>query len=111
MSWRMEFYTAKRGDVPVREAMRALQKRDMLKLANEIDLLEEFGPQWGSQHIRKIRGVKENLWELRTRSGNLRIRTFFGVFGQQQDCIVAQFRQKDSQYTQARNRNSNEQTD
>ena len=49
-----------------------LEEREQSKIYNSLELLEEYGPQIGSSHSKKLKGF--DVWELRILgSNNLRI--------------------------------------
>ena len=96
MPWTIEFFKTERGSIPVMDSMRTLPKRVGTRLANDIDLLEEYGLQLDNRYIKKLKGTgaRVDLWELRTRSGNLRVRTFFGVLANSRIVLLHSFAKK-----------------
>ena len=62
MKWQILFYEDHRGKCPVLEFINALSAKDRAKINNDLRLLEEFGPNLGMPHARRIEG---RLWELR----------------------------------------------
>lgn len=62
MKWQILFYEDHRGKCPVLEFINDLSAKDRAKINNDLRLLEEFGPNLGMPHARRIEG---RLWELR----------------------------------------------
>lgn len=62
MKWQILFYEDHRGKCPVLEFINDLSAKDRAKINNDLRLLEEFGPNLGMPHARRIEG---KLWELR----------------------------------------------
>ena len=60
--WQILFYEDHRGKNPVLEFINHLSATDRAKINNIFRLLEEFGPNLGMPHSRRIEG---KLWELR----------------------------------------------
>jgi phage-related protein len=60
--WRLVSYETAAGRCPVREYLTALDREERLKVADCLDLLEDFGVALGPPHVRS---VGERLWELR----------------------------------------------
>lgn len=62
MKWQILFYEDHRGKCPVLEFINDLSAKDRAKINNDLRLLDEFGPNLGMPHARRIEG---KLWELR----------------------------------------------
>ena len=56
------FYGDQHGKKPVLDFINKLAAKDRAKINNNLRLLEEFGPNLGMPHARRIEG---KLWELR----------------------------------------------
>ena len=70
--WRIEYYETANGSFPVKEFIEKLDILARNKVANTLDLLEEYGIALGLPHAKKVFGTK--LWELRILGGdNIRI--------------------------------------
>ena len=66
--WQISFYEDCRGKSPVLDFIKGLDARDRAKINNTLRLLEEFGPELGMPHARRI---KKGLWELRPGANRL----------------------------------------
>ncbi len=73
MSWDIIFYESASGRKPVKKFIKSLQPPTQAKLANQFDLLEEFGPQLSMPHAKPI---GDGLYELRVR-GREEVRIFY----------------------------------
>jgi len=62
VKWQILFYEDHRGKCPVLDFINDLSAKDRAKINNDLRLLEEFGPNLGMPHARRIEG---KLWELR----------------------------------------------
>ena len=70
--WNIIYWESKRGASPVYEFIEELEEKDLAKIYNSLELLEEYGPQIGTSHSKKLKGF--DVWELRILgSSNLRI--------------------------------------
>jgi phage-related protein len=64
MSWKIEFFKDNRGNSPVEEFLKGLQKEERAKAIRFLTWLEEFGVELGPPHTKPLKGQKP-LWELR----------------------------------------------
>jgi len=72
IGWKIIYWESKRGFSPVYEFIEKLEEKQQTKIYNSLELLEEYGPQIGSSHSRKLKGF--DVRELRILgSNNLRI--------------------------------------
>lgn len=65
--WRIEYYTSEAGHVPVRDFIDRLPPKAQAKTLHLFDLIEEFGPELGEPHVKKL---ERDLWELRVSALN-----------------------------------------
>ena len=72
--WEIEYYEASRGRFPVKEFIDDLNAKEKAKIARTIDLLEEFGIDLGMPYAKHVEG---ELWELRARLSNNRLRILY----------------------------------
>ncbi len=70
--WKVKAYESLNGDIPVEKFIKSLDDKTRLKISRTLDLLEEFGLEGASPHVKKLTGT--SLWELRILgSDNIRI--------------------------------------
>ena len=70
--WKIIYYESGSGSAPVKDFIEKLDVVSQNKIADTLDLLEEFGTSIGLPHVRKLVGAQ--LWELRILGGkNIRI--------------------------------------
>lgn len=70
--WKIIYYKTPSGKFPVFNFIESLSPESKSKVADALDLLEEFGIKLRPPHIKKLTGT--NIWELRTLGkGNIRI--------------------------------------
>ncbi len=79
MRWEVEFYRTKSGESPVEEFLDKLPPRARAKSIRDMQLLEEFGLELGSPHVKQIKG-REKLWELRVQVASDTFRYFYFAF-------------------------------
>ena len=60
--WQIRFYKDHRDKEAVLDFINHLPVRERAKVFNTLRLLQEFGPQLGMPHAKRIQG---RLWELR----------------------------------------------
>lgn len=72
--WGIEYYETANGSIPVKEFIDKIDVIAKNKIANALDLLEEYGIALGLPHSKKVAGTQ--LWELRIVGGN-NIRIFY----------------------------------
>ena len=72
-SWNIVYYqTPQQSSSPVQDFIQSLDMKTRTKVANSLNLLEEFGIKLSSPHTKKLIGT--DLWELRILGqDNLRI--------------------------------------
>jgi len=73
MSWNVIVFESKRGEKPVEEFIKSLEKSAIAKVGQEIDLLEKHGPYLAMPHSKKL---NNDLYELRIR-GRQEIRILY----------------------------------
>lgn len=61
--WKVKVYESLSGDKPVENFIKSLDEKAQLKVSRTLDLLEEFGLEGASSHVKKLTGT--SLWELR----------------------------------------------
>ncbi len=70
--WQIIYWESNRGISPVYEFIEKLEVKQQSKIYNSLELLEEYGPQIGSSHSKKLK--RFDVRELRILgSNNLRI--------------------------------------
>jgi|SRR3990167_5487770 len=70
--WKILLYKTPKGETPVNEFIRSLERNAQSKVYNALELLKAFGISVGPPHIKKLTG--KELWELRILgSNNIRI--------------------------------------
>lgn len=70
--WEIIYYATAQGNSPIREFIQSLDVKIQNRIADILDLLEEFGTLVGPPHSKKVTGTP--LWELRILGGeNIRI--------------------------------------
>ena len=80
MAWITEFYTDERGRAPVEEFFDTVPDKEFASIQRTLGLLEEFGLQLGSPHVRHLEG---KLWELRVKTRGKAYRIlYFAYTGQ-----------------------------
>lgn len=89
--WQIRFYTDHRDKEVVLEFINHLSPKERAKVFNILRLLQEFGPQLGMPHARRIQG---RLWELRPGDNRL----FYFLYVNETFVILHGFR-KQSQKT------------
>lgn len=72
--WIIEYYETANGSIPVKEFIDKLDVIARSKVADALDLLEEYGISLGLPHSKRVVGTQ--LWELRIVGGN-NIRIFY----------------------------------
>lgn len=73
MNWQIKHYQNARGNYPVLDFIRTLDKKTQSKSFKAIDMLEAYGPFIKSPHMKKL---LPNLYELRIKS-SVAIRIFY----------------------------------
>lgn len=72
MKWRIAYYETADGKSPIFTFIENVSTKTQAKIANTLDLLEEYGTTLGAPHVKKLSGYP--LWELRILgSDNIRI--------------------------------------
>jgi len=74
ITWTIEHYETRNGDVPVAEFLDSLSDEEFKQLDNQVDRLEEHGTGLGRPHVGYLR---DKIWELRARRGRVRLRLLF----------------------------------
>jgi len=70
--WEITYYETSQGNSPIFEFIQSLDVKIQNKIADVLDLLEEYGTLVGPPHSKKVTGTP--LWELRILGGeNIRI--------------------------------------
>ena len=89
--WQIRFYIDHRQKEVVLDFINRLSPKERAKVFNTLRLLQEFGPQLGMPHVRRIQG---RLWELRPGDNRL----FYFLYVNETFVILHGFR-KQSQKT------------
>jgi len=80
----IKYFTSETGNVPVLKFLKKLtDRKHLMQILDDIELLREFSINQlqSSGDVEKIKGIKEDIWELRTRCrGNIIYRTLFGIY-------------------------------
>jgi len=74
MTWNIVSFESVRGEQPVEEFIKSLDKATISKFTHEVDLLEKHGPFLKMPHSKKI---TRDLYELRIR-GKQEVRIIYG---------------------------------
>ena len=74
LEWKIDYYETTTGKYSVKEFIDGLDAKAKSKVANALDLLEEFGIKVGPPKVEKVLGT--DLWELRI-VGRDNIRIFY----------------------------------
>lgn len=74
MKWRIIYYENSQGKSPIYEFIENLSVKVQAKIANTLDLFEQYGVAIGQPHVKKLTGYP--LWELRVLGTN-NIRIFY----------------------------------
>lgn len=94
----IEYYSSETGNVPVLKFLKKLSdRRHVVQILDDVELLQEFSLArlQASGDVEKIKGIKEDIWELRTRCrGNIIYRTLFSVI-EDEICILHIFNKKE----------------
>lgn len=96
--WEIIYYETSQGNSPVFEFIQNLDAKVQNKIADILDLLEEFGTLVSSPHSKKVTGAP--LWELRI-LGSDNIRIFYVAVVNRRFLLLHGF-QKKKQKTDAR---------
>lgn len=64
MEWNIILFESKRGEKPVEEFIKSLDKATIAKVTHAVDLLEQHGAYLGMPHSKKL---SRELYELRIR--------------------------------------------
>ena|SRR3990167_6719562 len=75
MSWNIILFESSRGEKPVEVLIKSLDQSTTAKAIHIIDLLENYGPQLGMPHTKKL---TSDLYELRVR-GRQEVRIFYSL--------------------------------
>lgn len=79
----IEYYTSNNGKCPIEKYLKSISDtRHVRQILDDIELLEKFGFERFKKtaDIEKIKGIKENIWELKTSCrGNIIYRTLFEI--------------------------------
>lgn len=103
MLWNIEFYEAPNGKYPVAEFIDSLEVKPQARIAQTLDLLEEFGIELGMPYTKYL---EKQLWELRIRVERNRYRIIL-FFTHREDLYPAPWvYQKDKRSFQGGHRNS-----
>jgi phage-related protein len=73
VSWNILFFETKRGEKIVKKFIKSQSEPTIAKILHKIDLLQNYGPNLGMPHTKKI---TDRLYELRIR-GTDEIRIFY----------------------------------
>ena len=80
----IDYYTSTSGNCPITKCLNSIKDiRHVKQILDDIELLADLGVYnfKRSADIKKIKGIKENIWELRTRCpNNIIYRTLFQYF-------------------------------
>lgn len=74
MKWRIIYYETAHNNFPVYDFIESVSIKVQAKIANTLDLLEQYGTALGPPHVKKM--VNYPLWELRI-LGKDNIRIFY----------------------------------
>jgi phage-related protein len=79
----IEHYTSSSGAVPTLKFLKKLPDKDhVVQILSDIELLERIDliQLVKSKDVEKIKGIKPDIWELKTSCRNKIYRTFFEIF-------------------------------
>ena len=91
MAWITEFYTDERGRAPVEEFFDTVPDKEFAGIQRTLGLLEEFGLQLGSPHVRHLEG---KLWELRVKTRGKAYRILYFAYTGQRFILLHAFLKK-----------------
>jgi len=91
MAWTTEFYTDEQGRAPVEEFFDTVPKKERASIWRVLNLLEEFGLQLGSPHVRNLTG---KLWELRVHTRGKAYRIIYFAYTGQRFILLHAFLKK-----------------
>lgn len=74
MNWHIIYYETPQGNSPVYDFIEGVTVKIQAKIANTLDLLEQYGTTLGAPHVKKL--TSYSLWELRI-LGTDNIRIFY----------------------------------
>lgn len=81
----IEHYTTPSGNAPIEKFLKNLaDTKHAIQILDDIEILQEFelNQLLKSGDVEKIKGIKKDIWELRTRcKGNIIYRTLFEIIG------------------------------
>jgi len=73
-NWQVIYYETLQGNSPIYDFIEHSNTKNQAKIANTLDLLEQYGVNLGFPHIKKL--TNSHLWELRI-LGTDNIRIFY----------------------------------
>ena len=89
MTWRILFFETARGEKPVQEFIKSMDRKTQSKIANMFDLLDSYGNQLRMPYSKKL---ENELFELRIR-GKQEIRVIY-AFSKRNIHILHIFKKK-----------------
>lgn len=75
MSWKVNFFQTRRGEMPVQEFIDDQEKSTQTKIYGHIKLLTDYGPFLKPPYVKKL---QDKLYELRI-SGQIAVRIFYTI--------------------------------
>ena len=103
MLWNIEFYESPNGKYPVAEFIDSLEIKPQARIAQTLDLLEEFGIELGMPYTKYL---EKQLWELRIRVERNRYRIIYFLHTEKTFYPAPWVYQKDKRSFQSGHRNS-----
>ena len=98
MLWNIEFYEAPNGKYPVAEFIDSLEIKPQARIAQTLDLLEEFGIELGMPYTKYL---EKQLWELRIRVERNRYRIIYFLHTEKTFILLHGFTKKTSAVSRA----------
>lgn len=98
MLWNIEFYESPNGKYPVAEFIDSLEVKPQARIAQTLDLLEEFGIELGMPYTKYL---EKQLWELRIRVERNRYRIIYFLHTEKTFILLHGFTKKTSAVSRA----------
>ena len=90
----VHFYVDGRGNVPVRDFIKELNKKSRAKIGRYINFLEQHGPDLPRPYADHVR---DKIRELRVRALDENVRIFYFLFIEKKIILLHAFKKKDQE--------------
>ncbi len=91
MAWHIEYYEPASGRSPIEDFIDSMDDKSKARVAQTLDLLEEFGTSLGMSYAMYL---EKQLWELRARHGRNRYRIIYFLYTGQTFVLLHGFTKK-----------------